>query len=161
VGIYFLTNHSSIILSIDSTYRRMHTDAKIRIKGVTNLSIIITIMEQTSNFEGYTRSMTSSLEQNNEEFAMNPILLAVIMGVSTTIFFFTFFLIFATRWDRWITRLLATRTVYITPHFDQEGSSHLSEIIVRNESGLLSNSMVHESADESSVSKMFRFLLQF
>jgi hypothetical protein len=101
----------------------------------------------------------SSPQKTENESAPSEILLAVVMGISATILFFTVFLICAQRWDRWITRKLATRTVYITQHFDQEGSSHLSEIIVRNENSLVSNSMMDES-DESSVSKVLLFELE-
>lgn len=94
----------------------------------------------------------SPSRNKGDESRPSELVLAVVMGLSVTILFFIFFLLCAQRWDRWITRKVATRTVYITPHFDQELSSHLSEIIVRNESGLVSNSIMQPHSDESSVS---------
>ena len=83
---------------------------------------------------------------------------SIIIGMSCTVLLFVAFMPFAGTWDKHITKRLSGRTIYIAQHFDQDQSSHLSEIILRNNSSQLSENIVtsrsHESDESSEVSLM-------
>ena len=57
---------------------------------------------------------------------------SIITGISCTVLLFVAFMPCAGKWDKYITRKLFGRTIYIAQHFDEDQSSHLSEIILRN-----------------------------
>lgn len=122
------------------------------------------IFELPDNFGMITprKALSTPIDSENEG-GPSEVLLAIVMGIAITIFFFVIFMICAESWDKWITRKLATRTVYITPHFGEEGSSHLSEVILSNGSSVMSSSTTREDhgSDESSVRASFNYIFIF
>lgn len=55
----------------------------------------------------------------------------VMVGMSFVVLFFTFFMICARRWDKWITkRFFSTKILIFTPqHMNSFGSSHMSAAV--------------------------------
>jgi len=64
---------------------------------------------------------------------------SVITGISCTILLFVAFMPCAGKWDKYITRKLFGKTIYIAQHFDEDQSSHLSAIILRNSNSQISD----------------------
>jgi len=89
---------------------------------------------------------------------------SMITGIACTVLLFVAFMPFASTWDKYITKRLSGRTIYIAQHFDQDQSSHLSEIILRNSSSQLSENVVtsrsRESDESSEVGLTYHFRQQ-
>mmetsp|Transcript_1036 Transcript_1036/g.1188 ORF Transcript_1036/g.1188 Transcript_1036/m.1188 type:complete len:310 (+) Transcript_1036:101-1030(+) len=51
------------------------------------------------------------------------------VGVSFVVLFFTFFMLCARRWDKWITRKYFSTKIFIPQHMNSFGSSHMSEAV--------------------------------
>ncbi len=51
------------------------------------------------------------------------------VGVSFVVLFFTFFMLCARRWDKWITKKYFSTKIFIPQHMNSFGSSHMSEAV--------------------------------
>jgi len=130
---FIVSSHSSALLRHRSTNQLFDESDRIPAGSSSSLD---------SKYEG-----NSDIDTQNQP---NAILFAVVMGISFTVLACMVFMICAARWDRWITKKCAGRKVYITQHFNQDGSSHLSEIIMRRGSSQVS--VESDRSNESSVS---------
>ena len=129
--------------------RNMYAEALLRQHG----DIVPEMQQNDFGGEGFPRiTMEMSVNANSDHRTPIPdmyrIIIAVVLGLSSTVLICTAFMVCSPRWDKWVTRKYAGQTVFIAQHFDQDGSSHLSEVILRTGS----SQVEVEEKDEEAVS---------
>lgn len=86
-------------------------------------------MDDIVNRSGWDHDHYLDTEHENTS-EMEQVVYAVVTGLCCTILFCVVFMPLAKKWDMFITKRFAGRTVFVVQHIDQDQSSHLSDIVM-------------------------------